>query len=128
MTATIRDHVMSQSAPHAASPLRVAILLGGLGVGGAETQAIALAAELQRDGHTIALITLADGPLRATVESHRLALHVLPRIGGLALTAVPGLTRELSASKPQVVYAFLEVQWLLALAAATVTADAALIA
>jgi glycosyltransferase involved in cell wall biosynthesis len=119
MNMTISNHVIDRSAPTAASPLRVAILLGGLGVGGAETQAIALAAELQRDGHAIELITLADGPLRAAVESHQLVLHVLSRVGGMALTAVPSLTRQLAASTPHVVYAFLEVQWLLALAAAS---------
>jgi hypothetical protein len=37
------------------------MLLGGLGIGGAETQAIALAAELQRHGHSVTLIALADG-------------------------------------------------------------------
>ncbi|WP_396200002.1 glycosyltransferase [Gemmatimonas sp.] len=119
MSAAMRGRDMGQRAPTAGSPLRVVFLLGGLGVGGAETQAIALAAELQRDGHRIELVTLADGPLRAVVESHQLVLHVLPRIGGLALTAVAGLTRQLSASNPHVVYAFLEVQWLLALAAAS---------
>ncbi len=119
MIPTMSGHLIGERAPSAAAPLRVVILLGGLGVGGAETQAIALAAELQREGHRIELITLADGPLRAEVEAHRLVLHVLPRIGDLALTAVPGLMRQLVASNPQVVYAFLEVQWLLALAAAS---------
>ena len=118
MTATMPERTRGQSAPLAASPLRVTMLLGGLGVGGAETQAIALAAELQRHGHTIELVALADGPLRAVAESHGLVLHIVPRVVGLAVTTVPGLTRLLSASRTQVVYAFLEVQWLLALAAA----------
>ncbi len=119
MIATISDHATERSAPIATSPLRVVILLGGLSVGGAETQGIALAAELQRDGHSVELLTLADGPLRAVVESHGLALQVLPRVARLALTAVRALTHRLRASRPQVVYAFLEVQWLLALAAAS---------
>lgn len=117
MNATMSDLAFAPHASAAPSPLRMMMLLGGLGVGGAETQAIALASELQRDGHAVELVALADGALRPVVESLGLTLHVLPRVGGLALTAIPALTRRLSASKPQVVYAFLEVQWLLALAA-----------
>lgn len=117
MSMTMSDRTATQSIPAAPNPLRVVILLGGLGIGGAETQAIALAAGLQRDGHTVELVTLADGPLRPMAESLGLTLHVLPRVADLAFTAMPALTRQLSASTPQVVYAFLEVQWLLALAA-----------
>lgn len=117
MSATMSDRTLTLSAHAAPSPLRVVMLLGGLSIGGAETQAIALAAELQRDGHTVELVTLADGALRPVVESLGLTLHVLPRVAGLAVTAMPTLTRRLAASTPQVVYAFLEVQWLLALAA-----------
>jgi glycosyltransferase involved in cell wall biosynthesis len=119
MTSTMTAPSLGPSGALATAPLRVVMLLGGLSIGGAETQAIALAAELQRHGHSVALVALADGPLRAVAESHGLVVHVLPRIVGLAVTAVPGLTRLLSASSTQVVYAFLEVQWLLALAAAS---------
>jgi len=119
MSATSSGRGVAPRAPIASAPLRVAILLGGLDIGGAETQAIALAAALQHDGHTVTMATLADGPLRSVVESRGLAMHVLPRVAGLALSAVPGLTRFLTTCKPQVVYAFLEVQWLLALAAAS---------
>lgn len=119
MSATMSDRANGPTVSTPAAPLRVVMLLGGLDVGGAETQAIALAAELQRHGHRVELIALADGPLRAAIESHRLVLHVLTRVAGLALTAVPSLARRLSVSKPQVVYAFLEVQWLLALTAAS---------
>ncbi len=118
MNATASLHTAAPGTPTATAPLRVMMLLGGLGVGGAETQAIALASELQRSGHVVELVTLTDGPLRTLVESHGLALRVLSRVGGFALTAVPELTRWFAASTPQVVYAFLEVQWLLALAAA----------
>lgn len=117
MTATMSDLALTQHVPAAPAPLRVMMLLGGLGIGGAETQAIALAAELQREGHTVELVALSDGALRPVVESLGLSLQVLPRVAGLALTAMPALCRQLSASKPRVVYAFLEVQWLLALAA-----------
>jgi len=119
MTATMTERTPGPTGPLATTPLRAMMLLGGLGIGGAETQAIALAAELQRHGHSVTLIALADGPLRAVAESHGLVVHVLPRVVGLAVTAVPGLTRLLSTSKAQVIYAFLEVQWLLALAAAS---------
>ncbi|WP_310569300.1 glycosyltransferase [Gemmatimonas sp.] len=117
MSATMSDRTLIRNDTAAPSALRVVMLLGGLGIGGAETQAIALASELQRDGHTVDLVTLADGALRPVVESLGLTLHVLPRVAGLAFTAMPALTRWLTISKPQVVYAFLEVQWLLALAA-----------
>ncbi|WP_411280387.1 glycosyltransferase [Gemmatimonas sp.] len=117
MSATLTGHPAARRESIASCPLRVTMLLGGLGVGGAETQAIALAAALQHDGHTVTLATLADGPLRSVVESHGLAMHVLPRVAGLAASAVPALARYLATSRPQVVYAFLEVQWLLALTA-----------
>ncbi|QJR34122.1 glycosyltransferase [Gemmatimonas groenlandica] len=117
MNATMSDRAVTRNPSAAPSQLRVMMLLGGLGIGGAETQAIALAAGLQRDGHTVELVALADGALRPMAESLGLTLHVMPRVAGLALTAIPALTRRLSASQPQVVYAFLEVQWLLALAA-----------
>ena len=119
MSATMSGRPLEPRVSVSTAPLRITILLGGLGVGGAETQAIALAAALQEDGHIVTLAGLADGPLRAVVESHGLALHVLSRVGGLALSAVPGFARHLVAFKPHVVYAFLEVQWVLAIAAAS---------
>lgn len=119
MSATMSGRPLDLQTSTASSPLRITILLGGLGVGGAETQAIALAAALQQDGNIVTLAALADGPLRAVAKSHGLALHVLSRVGGLALSAVPGFARHLGAFKPQVVYAFLEVQWVLAMAAAS---------
>jgi len=111
------DHELGHLAPSPEQPLRVLILLGGLGVGGAETQAINLAAELQAMGHTVELVTLADGVLRAFAEAHRLRLQVLRRFNGLSVTALPDFMQRLRRSRPQVVYAFMEIQWLLALTA-----------
>ncbi|MDQ8173532.1 MAG: glycosyltransferase [Gemmatimonadota bacterium] len=119
MSAVSSELANGQKATSAATTLRVTFLLGGLDVGGAEMQAIAMAGEMQRLGHSVELIALADGPLRALAYKHHLVLHVLPRVAGLALAAVPQLTRLVSSSRTQVLYAFLEVQWLLALATAS---------
>jgi len=122
MTIPIRaiDSRSEQSALDSASseqPLSIVMLLGGLGVGGAEHQAIALAGALQRRGHRIHIVSLADGPLRSSVAREGLPLEVLSRPLSLAPAAVPALAMTLRRLKPDVVYAFLDVQWLLALAA-----------
>jgi glycosyltransferase involved in cell wall biosynthesis len=114
---TMSSNASGYGSPYPERPLRVSILLGGLGVGGAETQAINLAAELQAMGHTVELVTLADGVLRSFVEAHRLRLHILRRLTGSSVSALPEFVHRLRKSQPQVIYAFMEVQWLMALAA-----------
>ena len=98
-------------------PLSIVMLLGGLGVGGAEVQAIALAGALQRRGHRVHIVSLADGPLRSAVARESLPLEVLTRPLSISPAAVPALANVFRRLKPDVVYAFLDVQWLLALAA-----------
>jgi glycosyltransferase involved in cell wall biosynthesis len=112
--------VWPPSSARAQSPaLNIVFLLGGLGVGGAERQAIAVAGALQRMGQRVTLIAIDDGPMRSMVEEHRLPLRVLGRVAGVSPGALPKLRRELRDIEPDIVYAFLEVQWLLALAATT---------
>jgi glycosyltransferase involved in cell wall biosynthesis len=122
MTIPIRaiDGTEAQAAPDISSneqPQSIIMLLGGLGVGGAEHQAIALAGALQRRGHRLHVVTLADGPLRSAVAREGLALEVLTRPFSFSPAAVPALAGVFRRLKPDVVYAFLDVQWLLALAA-----------
>ena len=103
--------------PAGHEPLSIVVLLGGLGVGGAEHQAIAVAGALQRRGHRINIVSLAEGPLRSVVEQEGLPLEVLSRPFSFSPAAIPALARALRRTRPDVVYAFLDVQWLLALAA-----------
>jgi glycosyltransferase involved in cell wall biosynthesis len=112
--------VLPPDSARAQNPARnIVFLLGGLGVGGAERQAIAVAGELQRMGQRVTVISIDDGPMRSMVEEHRLRLRVLGRVAGVSPGALPKLRRELRDIAPDIVYAFLEVQWLLALAATT---------
>ena len=97
--------------------LSVIVLLGGLSVGGAEHQAIALAGALLRRGQAVTIVSLADGPLRSQVEAHGIPLIVLVRPWGLSPAAIPALARVVRHQAPDVMYAFLDVQWLVALAA-----------
>ena len=98
-------------------PRSIVMLLGGLGVGGAEHQAIALAGALQRRGHRVHVVSLADGPLRSSVAREGLPFEILTRPFSFSPAAVPALTAVFRRLKPDVVYAFLDVQWLMALAA-----------
>jgi glycosyltransferase involved in cell wall biosynthesis len=97
--------------------LRIVMLVGELGIGGAERQAVTLAEALQRQGHHLCVATLADGPLREDIEAIGLPLVVLHRPLNQSSAAVPALRRLLHRVQPDVVYAFLDLQWLLALAA-----------
>ena len=106
------------------TPLSILMLLGGLGVGGAEHQAVALAGALERRGHGITIVSLSDGPLRASIEQQGLALEVLPRPWSFSPAAIPALAQVLRRVAPDVVYAFLDVQWLVALAARTLAPGA----
>lgn len=99
------------------SSLAILVLLGGLDIGGAEYQAISLASALQQRGHTVSIVSLKDGPLRSVVEQFGLPLEVLRRPLPFSPTAVPALVRTLRRTSPDIVYAFLDVQWLMALAA-----------
>lgn len=105
-------------------PLSIILLLGSLGVGGAEHQAIAMASTLQRRGHTVTLVALSDGPLRKVAEERGLVLEILARRWSFSPAAVPTLAATMRRLSPDVVYAFLEVQWLLALAARTLAPGA----
>lgn len=100
------------------SSLNMVFLLGGLGVGGAERQAMALAASLHRRGERVHVLALEDGPLGEAARSDGVPLTVLGRPFGFSPATLPRLGRFLRYTAPDVVYAFLEVQWLLALAAA----------
>lgn len=104
-------------APATAPALRIMMLVGELGIGGAERQAVTLADALQRQGHHLCVATLADGPLRHDIEAAGLPLVVLQRPLNQSSAAVPALRRLLHRERPDVVYAFLDLQWLLALAA-----------
>lgn len=114
---TTSDTVAGANAGGAAAPLHIVFLLGGLGIGGAERQAITVAGALGRLGQRVTIVTIDDGPLREAVEREGIPLYVLGRVGGLSPAALPRLRRCLRTLDPDVVYAFLEVQWLLTLAA-----------
>ncbi len=109
--------VSSMATPANAPALRIVMLVGELGIGGAERQAVTLAEALQRQGHHLCVATLADGPLREDIEATGLPLVVLHRPLNQSSAAVPALRRLLQREQPDVVYAFLDLQWLLALAA-----------
>ncbi|MBL0170012.1 MAG: glycosyltransferase [Gemmatimonadaceae bacterium] len=111
--------VTGHGAAEGERPLTILMLLGGLGVGGAEHQAIALAGSLQRRGHAVHIVALADGPLRQIVEAEGLSLDVLVRPLAFSPAAIPALARVIRRTAPDVLYAFLDVQWLMALAART---------
>jgi len=117
MTAIAVDRPEPGLRHSAVDPKAVVFLVGSLGIGGAERQAIAIAGELKRMGNRVAIISLADGPLRQMVVLEGVELHVVGRTFGFSPAAVNPLARLLRTISPDVVYAFLEVQWLLALAA-----------
>ena len=99
------------------TPLAVVMLLGGLHVGGAERQAIAMAGALHARGHRITIVALEDGPLRASIESLGVPLEVIHRPLHFSPAAIPVFARVLETLRPDIVYAFLDVQWLVALGA-----------
>lgn len=101
------------------SELTMVFLLGGLDVGGAERQAIALATALHRRGERVHLVAMQDGPLRAVAEQAGVPVHVVGRPFDFSPAALPQLIACLHSIAPDVIYAFLEVQWLLALAASS---------
>lgn len=98
-------------------PISIILLLGSLGVGGAEHQAIAVADALQQRGHTVTIVALSDGPLRRAVEERGIVLEILKRSIAFSPASIPALAATMRRLQPDVVYAFLDVQWLLALAA-----------
>lgn len=98
-------------------PISIMLLLGSLGVGGAEHQAIAVADALQQRGHTVTIVALSDGPLRRVVEERGIVLEILTRRIPFSPASVPALAATMRRVQPDIVYAFLDVQWLLALAA-----------
>ena len=100
-----------------ATPMRIAMLVGGLGLGGAERQAIELAAGLVRAGQQVRMFALSDGPLRAEAVARGIALELVERPFAFSPAAAPAVGRAVARYAPQVLYAFLEVQWLLATAA-----------
>ena len=104
--------------------LSILVLLGGLGVGGAEHQAIMMAGALQHRGHRVTIASLADGPLHATIDQLGIPLDVLARPLSFSPAAIPALARTMRRRAPDVVYAFLDVQWLMALAARTMAPGA----
>ncbi|MCC6244308.1 MAG: glycosyltransferase [Gemmatimonadaceae bacterium] len=97
--------------------LRIMFLIGEFGIGGAERQALALASALRDLGHEVQLVALKDGPLRASVETAEIPFRVLARPFRQSLASVPALRRMFRTQRPHVVYAFLDLQWLLAIAA-----------
>lgn len=97
--------------------LRIMFLIGEFGIGGAERQALALATALRDLGHDIQFVSLRDGPLRAAVETADVPFCVLPRPFQQSVASIPALRRMFRTQRPHVVYAFLDVQWLLAIAA-----------
>lgn len=97
--------------------LRIMFLIGEFGIGGAERQALALATALRDLGHDIQFVSLKDGPLRAAVETADVPFRVLPRPFQQSVASIPALRRMFRSQRPHVVYAFLDVQWLLAIAA-----------
>jgi hypothetical protein len=104
--ATVTGHRVGE---HETS-LAILMLLGGLGVGGAEHQAIAMAGALQRRGHTVTIVSLEDGPLRAQIEAQGLPFELLSRPMSFSPAAIPALARTMRRIAPDVVYAFLDVQ------------------
>jgi glycosyltransferase involved in cell wall biosynthesis len=96
--------------------LHVMFVVGSFGIGGAERQAIDLAGALHREGVRVSIVALSDGPLRNAVD-HGVMVHVLGKPFGVAPASIPRLRTLLRETRPDVIYAFLEVQWLLSVAA-----------
>lgn len=112
-------------------PLRIALVLGTLEIGGTERQVVRLAKELADRGHRVHVIALSGGgPLAAELEGTGIELHVLayggirfrnerrqlrPWVVFVELFEIVRLWRLLVALRPHVCHAFLFWAYTLAL-------------
>jgi glycosyltransferase involved in cell wall biosynthesis len=100
--------VCEDSAPVAARPLRVCLLISSLEFGGAERQVIELARNFDRRRIDPIICTLSEQvPLVGDDAETRRILHILPKRGRFDLTTVPRLARLLREQKVDVIHAFL---------------------
>ncbi len=91
------------------SPTKVVFLTNDLEIGGAETQLVRLAVELQARGWQVAVLTLRDeGPLGAVLATHGIEHEALASRGARAgVGALLALVRALRRLRPDCMITFL---------------------
>jgi len=88
--------------------LRVLMVNSGLGYGGAETQLIAMARELQRRGHEVAVYLLTkDAPRAAELRQLGIPVLIASKRSRLDFRVIRHLRRFMREWQPQLVHGFL---------------------
>jgi glycosyltransferase involved in cell wall biosynthesis len=115
------DQLLSESlgpAKSSLAPMRIALLIDRLNVGGAERQFVVLAKALQQHGHSVvAIVFYANGPLEAELRNSGVMIRVLDKRGrwdmaGFTLRLAGLLRRE----RPRAVLSYSGVPNILAVA------------
>ena len=83
--------------------MKILIFLNGLGVGGTEKAACRWARGLRERGHSVAALTLADGPRRSEMESARVSVRVIG--AGSTEQGAGELAAVLRELRPDVIHA-----------------------
>src|SRR6266403_1926394 len=73
-------------------PMRIAVFLNRLGLGGTEKAACRWAWGLKERGHEVAVLSLQDGPRRNELEQHGLVVQVMDS----SAQAIAGALRQMA--------------------------------